>query len=169
MFEIVIEVFMDFKRHKKNLFIFFAFVFNRSYYKWLNYQIITQFNYIIHNVKTTDILLNLLSNFIESDQFFSLLAGKFTSNYKITIGADFAIKTLDWDPLTKINLQLWYCLCLFCMLRTIESLKYIINIGLKYLISNIFIHFILLISLINKSKSTFFVFILALQRCSLNI
>lgn len=33
--------------------------------------------------------------------------GKFTSNYKITIGADFAIKTLDWDSYTKINLQLW--------------------------------------------------------------
>ncbi|XP_070515804.1 ras-related protein Rab-38-like isoform X3 [Cardiocondyla obscurior] len=33
--------------------------------------------------------------------------GKFSSNYKITIGADFAIKTLDWDPQTKINLQLW--------------------------------------------------------------
>ncbi|EZA62025.1 ras-related protein Rab-38 [Ooceraea biroi] len=33
--------------------------------------------------------------------------GKFSSNYKITIGADFAIKTLDWDPHTKINLQLW--------------------------------------------------------------
>nr|XP_033331643.1 ras-related protein Rab-38-like isoform X2 [Megalopta genalis] len=33
--------------------------------------------------------------------------GKFTSNYKITIGADFAIKSLDWDPQTKINLQLW--------------------------------------------------------------
>ncbi|XP_043285265.1 ras-related protein Rab-32-like [Venturia canescens] len=33
--------------------------------------------------------------------------GKFSSNYKITIGADFAIKTLDWDPRTKINLQLW--------------------------------------------------------------
>ncbi|KAL2716846.1 ras-related protein Rab-38-like [Vespula squamosa] len=35
--------------------------------------------------------------------------GKFSSNYKITIGADFAIKTLDWDSNTKINLQLWYC------------------------------------------------------------
>lgn len=34
--------------------------------------------------------------------------GKFSSNYKITIGADFAIKTIDWDPQTKINLQLWY-------------------------------------------------------------
>lgn len=34
-------------------------------------------------------------------------SGKFSSNYKITIGADFAIKTLDWDPHTKINLQLW--------------------------------------------------------------
>ncbi|XP_057329645.1 ras-related protein Rab-38-like isoform X2 [Microplitis mediator] len=33
--------------------------------------------------------------------------GKFSSNYKITIGADFAIKSLDWDPHTKINLQLW--------------------------------------------------------------
>lgn len=33
--------------------------------------------------------------------------GKFSSNYKITIGADFAIKTLDWDRHTKINLQLW--------------------------------------------------------------
>ncbi|XP_076164899.1 ras-related protein Rab-38-like [Ptiloglossa arizonensis] len=33
--------------------------------------------------------------------------GRFTSNYKITIGADFAIKALDWDPHTKINLQLW--------------------------------------------------------------
>ncbi|XP_033219860.1 ras-related protein Rab-32-like [Belonocnema kinseyi] len=33
--------------------------------------------------------------------------GKFSSNYKITIGADFAIKTLDWDHHTKINLQLW--------------------------------------------------------------
>lgn len=34
--------------------------------------------------------------------------GKFSSNYKITIGADFAIKTLNWGPHTKINLQLWY-------------------------------------------------------------
>ncbi|XP_051173802.1 ras-related protein Rab-32-like isoform X2 [Leptopilina boulardi] len=33
--------------------------------------------------------------------------GKFSSNYKITIGADFAIKTLEWDRHTKINLQLW--------------------------------------------------------------
>ncbi|XP_020289126.1 ras-related protein Rab-38-like [Pseudomyrmex gracilis] len=33
--------------------------------------------------------------------------GKFSSNYKITIGADFATKTLDWDPHTKVNLQLW--------------------------------------------------------------
>ncbi|KAJ8687768.1 hypothetical protein QAD02_023562 [Eretmocerus hayati] len=33
--------------------------------------------------------------------------GKFSSNYKITIGADFAIKSLDWDPHTKVNLQLW--------------------------------------------------------------
>ncbi|XP_068085669.1 ras-related protein Rab-32 isoform X1 [Anabrus simplex] len=33
--------------------------------------------------------------------------GKFSSNYKITIGADFAIKSLQWDGNTKINLQLW--------------------------------------------------------------
>ncbi|KAK0158101.1 hypothetical protein PV328_009148 [Microctonus aethiopoides] len=33
--------------------------------------------------------------------------GKFSSNYKVTIGADFAIKTLNWDLHTKINLQLW--------------------------------------------------------------
>lgn len=33
--------------------------------------------------------------------------GKFSSNYKITIGADFAIKSLQWDTSTKINLQLW--------------------------------------------------------------
>ncbi|CAL1675579.1 unnamed protein product [Lasius platythorax] len=37
----------------------------------------------------------------------ALKTRKFSSNYKITIGADFAIKTLDWDPHTKINLQLW--------------------------------------------------------------
>ncbi|XP_015183729.1 PREDICTED: ras-related protein Rab-32-like isoform X2 [Polistes dominula] len=33
--------------------------------------------------------------------------GKFSSNYKITIGADFVIKMLDWDPNLKIGLQLW--------------------------------------------------------------
>lgn len=33
--------------------------------------------------------------------------GKFSSNYKITIGADFSIKSLQWDEQTKINLQLW--------------------------------------------------------------
>ncbi|KAG8224409.1 hypothetical protein J437_LFUL004015 [Ladona fulva] len=33
--------------------------------------------------------------------------GKFSSNYKITIGADFSIKQLQWDNCTKINLQLW--------------------------------------------------------------
>lgn len=33
--------------------------------------------------------------------------GKFSSNYKITIGADFSIKSLQWDQQTKINLQLW--------------------------------------------------------------
>ncbi|XP_021918938.1 ras-related protein Rab-32-like [Zootermopsis nevadensis] len=33
--------------------------------------------------------------------------GQFSSNYKITIGADFSIKSLQWDEQTKINLQLW--------------------------------------------------------------
>ncbi|XP_069688822.1 ras-related protein Rab-32-like [Periplaneta americana] len=33
--------------------------------------------------------------------------GQFSSNYKITIGADFSIKSLQWDDYTKINLQLW--------------------------------------------------------------
>lgn len=33
--------------------------------------------------------------------------GKFSSNYKITIGADFVIKMLDWDSNLKIGLQLW--------------------------------------------------------------
>ncbi|KAL7302074.1 ras-related protein Rab-32B-like [Trichogramma pretiosum] len=33
--------------------------------------------------------------------------GKFSSNYKITIGADFAFKSIDWDHQTKVNLQLW--------------------------------------------------------------
>lgn len=33
--------------------------------------------------------------------------GQFSSNYKITIGADFAIKSLQWDQCTKINIQLW--------------------------------------------------------------
>ncbi|XP_017782382.1 PREDICTED: ras-related protein Rab-38-like [Nicrophorus vespilloides] len=31
----------------------------------------------------------------------------FSSKYKITIGADFAIKTITWDNYTTINLQLW--------------------------------------------------------------
>lgn len=33
--------------------------------------------------------------------------GRFSSNYKITIGADFSMRTLQWDDNTKINLQLW--------------------------------------------------------------
>ncbi|XP_046429927.1 ras-related protein Rab-32-like isoform X2 [Neodiprion pinetum] len=54
-----------------------------------------------------------LSNLGQKELLFKFLiigdygVGKFSSNYKITIGADFAIKTLDWDPHTKINLQLW--------------------------------------------------------------
>lgn len=61
----------------------------------------------------------LLSNFGHKELLFKFLVigktalvrryteGKFTSNYKITIGADFAIKAVDWDQFTKINLQLW--------------------------------------------------------------
>eukprot|EP00163_Fabomonas_tropica_P019201 TRINITY_DN336_c0_g1_i5.p1 TRINITY_DN336_c0_g1~~TRINITY_DN336_c0_g1_i5.p1 ORF type:complete len:223 (+),score=35.50 TRINITY_DN336_c0_g1_i5:220-888(+) len=33
--------------------------------------------------------------------------GYFTPNYKLTIGVDFALKVVDWDEDTKINLQLW--------------------------------------------------------------
>ncbi|XP_054707156.1 ras-related protein Rab-32-like [Uloborus diversus] len=33
--------------------------------------------------------------------------GTFTQNYKITIGVDFAIKSLQWDENTLITLQLW--------------------------------------------------------------
>ncbi|XP_035212316.1 ras-related protein Rab-32-like isoform X2 [Stegodyphus dumicola] len=33
--------------------------------------------------------------------------GTFTQNYKITIGVDFAIKSLQWDENTLVTLQLW--------------------------------------------------------------
>lgn len=33
--------------------------------------------------------------------------GYFTPNYKLTIGVDFALKVLEWDSDTKVNLQLW--------------------------------------------------------------
>ncbi|XP_074663085.1 ras-related protein Rab-32-like [Tubulanus polymorphus] len=33
--------------------------------------------------------------------------GFFSPNYKLTIGVDFALKTLQWDEHTKVNLQLW--------------------------------------------------------------
>lgn len=38
---------------------------------------------------------------------FNLFPGTFSSRYKITIGADFALKQLDWDSETRINIQLW--------------------------------------------------------------
>ncbi|XP_064622503.1 ras-related protein Rab-32B-like [Lineus longissimus] len=33
--------------------------------------------------------------------------GYFTPNYKLTIGVDFALKTIEWDAVTRVNLQLW--------------------------------------------------------------
>ncbi|KRT82959.1 ADP ribosylation factor [Oryctes borbonicus] len=33
--------------------------------------------------------------------------GTFSPKYKMTIGADFALKQLDWDSETRINIQLW--------------------------------------------------------------
>ncbi|XP_054265167.1 ras-related protein Rab-38-like [Macrosteles quadrilineatus] len=33
--------------------------------------------------------------------------GRFSSNYKITIGADFTLKTVLWNGETRINVQLW--------------------------------------------------------------
>ncbi|KAF2895834.1 hypothetical protein ILUMI_10343 [Ignelater luminosus] len=33
--------------------------------------------------------------------------GIYSNTYKLTIGADFAIKTFDWDDNTKVILQLW--------------------------------------------------------------
>ncbi|XP_076054804.1 ras-related protein Rab-38-like [Oratosquilla oratoria] len=33
--------------------------------------------------------------------------GHFSPYYKLTIGVDFAVKSVAWDPKTKVNLQLW--------------------------------------------------------------
>uniref|UniRef100_A0A146LPA0 Ras-related protein Rab-32B n=1 Tax=Lygus hesperus TaxID=30085 RepID=A0A146LPA0_LYGHE len=33
--------------------------------------------------------------------------GKFSSNYKITIGADFCVRSMMWDAKTRVSLQLW--------------------------------------------------------------
>ncbi|XP_060577918.1 ras-related protein Rab-38-like [Ruditapes philippinarum] len=33
--------------------------------------------------------------------------GHFNPNYKLTIGVDFALKSIEWDTDTKVNLQLW--------------------------------------------------------------
>ncbi|KAI4472667.1 hypothetical protein M0802_016595 [Mischocyttarus mexicanus] len=55
----------------------------------------------------------VLSNHERKELLFKFLVigdygvGKFSSNYKITIGADFVIKTLNWDQNLKISLQLW--------------------------------------------------------------
>lgn len=36
-----------------------------------------------------------------------ILLGQFSTSYKITIGADFALKTIEWDEDVRINLHLW--------------------------------------------------------------
>ncbi|XP_059169802.1 ras-related protein Rab-32B-like [Physella acuta] len=33
--------------------------------------------------------------------------GYFSPNYKLTIGVDFALKSIEWSPDEKVNLQLW--------------------------------------------------------------
>ncbi|XP_077992528.1 ras-related protein Rab-32B-like [Glandiceps talaboti] len=33
--------------------------------------------------------------------------GYFSPNYKLTIGVDFALKSINWNENTKVNLQLW--------------------------------------------------------------
>ncbi|BES99723.1 ADP-ribosylation factor family [Nesidiocoris tenuis] len=33
--------------------------------------------------------------------------GKFSSNYKLTVGADFCVRSLMWDAKTRVSLQLW--------------------------------------------------------------
>ncbi|KAF5291061.1 hypothetical protein FQA39_LY14494 [Lamprigera yunnana] len=35
------------------------------------------------------------------------IEGVYMTSYKITIGADFAVKTYDWNPSTRIILQMW--------------------------------------------------------------
>jgi Ras-related protein Rab-32 len=35
------------------------------------------------------------------------MEGKFSPGYRMTLGADFAIKSMQWDEQTKIHLQLW--------------------------------------------------------------
>lgn len=44
---------------------------------------------------------------ISNSKFSYLFAGSFSTTYKITIGADFAIKSIDWNENTRINLQIW--------------------------------------------------------------
>nr|CAD7257392.1 unnamed protein product [Timema shepardi] len=48
-----------------------------------------------------------VSALVELGISFTAVARKFSSNYKITIGADFSIKSLQWDKNTKVNIQLW--------------------------------------------------------------
>ena len=50
------------------------------------------------------VLQVLVSNAVQS----TLATGTFSPNYKLTIGVDFSLKTLEWDSRTKVNLQLWW-------------------------------------------------------------
>lgn len=54
----------------------------------------------INNSQKTNLIL--FASFI-----IFLFLGTFTQNYKITIGVDFALKSLQWDENTLITLQLW--------------------------------------------------------------
>lgn len=33
--------------------------------------------------------------------------GQFSPSYRVTVGIDFAVKCMNWDDDTRINLQLW--------------------------------------------------------------
>lgn len=35
------------------------------------------------------------------------MVGKFSTSYRMTLGAEFAVKKMRWDGSTAINLQLW--------------------------------------------------------------
>lgn len=59
-------------------------------------------------VKDTPVSLeNMETSVLVTSNLFLLSAGTFSPTYRITIGADFAVKTIDWNNSTKVQLQLW--------------------------------------------------------------